>query len=117
MKRLIEIKCRVDDISEDLNNMYPRFKADKTISDKVTALKEYAHSALKDIQGQLKRGELTDFQSKFIEPAIYDSYMKGIDKIRKGAKSSDRLNDLICETDSTIGYWMCAIREYQNKGM
>lgn len=115
MERLIEIKRRVDDIAADLNDMYPRFKADRTISDKVTALKDYAQSALKEIQGQLKRGELTDFEQRFIEPAIYDSYMKGIDKIRKGAKPSDRLNDFICETDSTITYWLCEINAYKNK--
>jgi hypothetical protein len=115
MDRLLEIKRRVDDISENLNVMYPRFKADKTISNKVTELKEYAQSALKEIQGQLKRGELTEFESSFLEPAIYDSYMKGIDKIRKGAKPSSELSDLIFETDSTIGYWLCAIEEHNNK--
>ncbi|HEI6902013.1 hypothetical protein ACS8CT_14605 [Yersinia enterocolitica] len=115
MNRLLEIKRRVDDISENLNVMYPRFKTDKAISNKVTELKEYAQSALKEIQGQLKRGELTEFEENFLEPAIYDSYMKGIDKIRKGAKPSPELSDLIFETDSTISYWLCAIEKYNNK--
>ncbi|MFN3071936.1 hypothetical protein [Serratia sp. JSRIV004] len=115
MERLLEIKRRVDDISEDLNVMYPRYKADKAISDKVTELKEYAQSALKEIQGQLKRGELTPFEKHFVEPAIYGAYMKGIDKIRKGAKPSARLTDLIYETDSTIGYWICEIEAFQKK--
>lgn len=117
MERLLEIKRRVDDIAEDLNNMYPRFKADKAISEKVTALKEYAQSALRDIQNQLKQGELTDFERRFIEPAIYDSYMKGINKIRKEAKPSERLNDLIFETDSSIGFWLCEIEEFKKKKM
>ncbi|WP_302796447.1 hypothetical protein [Hafnia paralvei] len=115
MNRLIELKRRVDDIASDLNNMYPCFKADKAISCKVTELKEYAQLALKEIQGQIKRGELTSFERNFIEPAIYDSYMKGIDKIRKGAKPSEQLNNLIGETESTISYWMCEIDEFQKK--
>lgn len=117
MERLLEIKRRVDDISEDLNVMYPRYKADAAISDKVTELKEYAQAALKEIQGQLKRGELTAFERQFVEPAIYDSYMKAIDKIRKGARPSERLNNLICETEGTISYWIYEIEEFQKKEM
>lgn len=117
MERLIELKRRVDDIEADLNAMYPHFKSDKNISDKVTALKEYALAIKTEIQGQLKRDELTEFERHFIEPAIYDAYMKGIDKIRKGAKPSINLTHLIGETESTISYWVCEIEEYQKKEM
>ncbi|MGG2141607.1 hypothetical protein [Symbiopectobacterium sp. RP] len=115
MKRLMEIKRRVDDIAEDLNKMYPRYRQDKAISDKVSGLKEYAQSALKEIQGQLKRGELTDFERGFVEPAIYNAYMKGITKIRKGSRPSQELCDFIFETDNTIGYWLCEIEAFKNK--
>lgn len=111
MDRLLEISRRVDEIGSRLNSMYPRFKADKEISALVTELKEYAQAALKEIQGQISRGELTDFERHFVEPAIRECCAKGIDKMRKGAVPSARLNDLIWETDSTAGYWLNAIEE------
>ncbi len=40
----------------------------------------------------------------FIEPAISDSYMKGIDKIRRGAKPSQSVYDNLQETLSTLDY-------------
>ncbi|HAF2131295.1 TPA: hypothetical protein G9F27_005661, partial [Salmonella enterica] len=114
MERLLnEIERMVDDVEKDLDRMYPRYKTDKDISDKVTALKEYTQAAKKEVQERLKRGELNDFEKAFIEPAIFDAYMKGIDKIRKGAKPSQQLANHIFETKSTISYWKCAIEDYK----
>ncbi|EBG1717839.1 hypothetical protein DYJ26_26390 [Salmonella enterica] len=117
MKRLYEIERMVDDIEKDLDRMYPHYKTDKDISDKVTALKEYAQAANKEIQEQLRRGELNDFEKAFIEPAIFETYMKAIDKIRKGAKPSQQLANHIFETKSTISYWMHLIKDHNEKDL
>ncbi|MCH4255529.1 MAG: hypothetical protein LKF77_08770 [Proteus vulgaris] len=111
MKRLLEIHHRVNEIGERLNNMYPNFKTDREISNLVTELKEYAQVSLKELQRQLQYGELTNFERYFIEPAIHDSYMTSINKMRKGMVPSEQLNNLIWETDSTISYWISAIEE------
>lgn len=115
MNRLLEIKRRLDEIEQALDKQYPRFRADKHISDMVTELKEYAQLERKKIQTQLKQDELSDFEERFIEPAINDVYLSAIDKIRKGAKPSVKLNDYIGETSSTLSYWLCAIEESTGK--
>lgn len=115
MDHLSEIQRRVNEITARLNAMYPHFKADSEISGLVIELKEYAQAALKEVQGQLRRGELTDFEQHFIEPALSDAYMKGISKMRKGMTPGEKLNDLICETDSTISYWISEIKAAEKK--
>lgn len=80
MQRLMEIKNRLEVIEEALNEQYPRFKADPDITGQITDLKDYVQEERKSIQKQKARGELSEFESAFIEPAINDVYLSSLDK-------------------------------------
>lgn len=115
MQRLMEIKNRLEVIEEALNKQYPRFKADPDITGQITALKDYVQEERKSIQKQKARGELSEFESAFIEPAINDVYLSSLDKIRRGSKPSSSVNGYICDTSSTLSYWLHAIEDYEQK--
>lgn len=109
MQRLEEIQTRINWLEQELDKQHPRFRADKNISNKITELKEYALAERKKYHRELKEGRLTDFEKRFIGPAIDDVYMKAIDKMRKGAKPSVELCDHVSETASTLSWWLCEI--------
>ncbi len=115
MQRLNEIKNRLEVIEKALGEQYPRFKADPEITWQITDLKDYVQEERKRIQKQKARGELSEFESAFIEPAINDVYLSSLDKIRRGSKPSSRVNDYICDTSSTLSYWLFQIRDYKGK--
>ncbi|HDR2756054.1 TPA: hypothetical protein QCJ76_004711 [Enterobacter asburiae] len=115
MQRLMEIKNRLEVIEKGLNEQYPRFKADPDITGQITDLKNYVQEERKRIQKQKARGELPEFESAFIEPAINDVYLSSLDKIRRGSKPSSSVNGYICDTSFTLSYWMHQIQDYRQK--
>lgn len=115
MNQLIEIKNRLEVIEQALNEQYPRFKADPDITGQITDLKDYVQEERKRIQKQKARGELTEFESAFIEPAINDVYLSSLDKIRRGSKPSSSVNGYIFDTSSTLSYWLHAISDFEAK--
>ena len=119
MKRVLAFKESVSELEQLLNSGYPRYRFDRDtnieISQKITALKDSVYLLTKQLKKQYASGELTKFEMVFIEPAISDSYMKGIDKIRRGAKPSQGVYDNLQETLSTLDYWILHIEDYQNK--
>ncbi|MEY0231292.1 hypothetical protein AB7200_06310 [Providencia alcalifaciens] len=119
MKRVLAFKEKVIELEQLLNTGYPRYRFDRDtsmeISQKITELKDFASQLTKQLKKQYASGELTEFEIAFIEPAISDSYMKGIDKIRRGAKPSQSVYDNLQETLSTLDYWILHIEDYQNK--
>ncbi|RKT92988.1 hypothetical protein [Enterobacter sp. WPR_3_1] len=115
MNRLIEIKNRLEVIEQALNEQYPRFKSDPEITGQITHLKDYVQEERKRIQKQKARGELSEVESAFIEPAINDVYLSSLDKIRRGSKPSNSVNGYICDTSSTLSYWLHAINEFETK--
>ena len=115
MQRLMEIRNRLEVIEKALNEQYPRFKADPGITGQITDLKNYVQEERKRIQKQKARGELPEFESAFIEPAINDVYLSSLDKIRRGSKPSSSVNGYICDTSFTLSYWMHQIQDYRQK--
>lgn len=115
MQRLVEIKKRLEVIENALNEQYPRFKADPDITGQITDLKDYVQEERKSIQKQKARGELSEFESAFIEPAINDVYLSSLDKVRRGSKPSSSVNSHICDTSFTLSYWMNQIQDYLKK--
>ncbi|HGH4676870.1 TPA: hypothetical protein ACJIWR_001529 [Enterobacter bugandensis] len=113
MNQLIEIKNRLEVIEQALNEQYPRFKADPDITGKITDLKDYVQEERKRIQKQKARGELSEFELTFIEPAINDVYMTSLDKIRRGSKPSPGVSDNIYDTSSTLNHWLHAINAFE----
>lgn len=116
MQRLMEIKNKLDVIEEALNGQYPRFKADPDITRQITDLKDYVQEERKSIQKQKARGELSEFESAFIEPAIDDVYLSSLDKIRRGSKPSSSVNGYICDTSDTLNHWLHDIENSKQKG-
>ncbi|WGA06436.1 hypothetical protein NFK84_08990 [Enterobacter ludwigii] len=115
MHRLNEIKKKLDVIEHALNDQYPRFKADPALTELITELKEYVDTERKQLAKQKARGELTEFESCFIEPAVRDVYLAALDKIRRGSKPSSSVNNNICETSTTLSYWLHQIEERKEK--
>ena len=115
MNRLIEIKNRLEVIEQALNEQYPRFKSDTEITGQITDLKDYVQGERKRIQKQKARGELSEFESAFIEPAINDVYLSSLDKIRRGSKPSSSVNGYIFDTSSTLSYWLHAISDFETR--
>lgn len=112
MQRLLDIKTRLDALDKALGEQYEKhgkYKSDAAISHLVTDLKDHTESARKTIQGQLKRGELTDFEAQFIEPAINDVYLEAIDKMTRGAKPSEELNQKVYDTSFTLMHWISQV--------
>ncbi|MDW2744823.1 hypothetical protein [Atlantibacter subterraneus] len=115
MERLIEIKNRLETIEKALGEQFPRFKADPELTEQITDLKDYVEAERKKIQKQKRLGELSELESSFIEPAINDVYLSSLDKIRRGSKPSNSVNEYICDTSSTLSYWLFQIRDYEGK--
>ncbi|OTA21729.1 hypothetical protein Xbed_00480 [Xenorhabdus beddingii] len=121
MKRIQELKEKVSELDRLLDLGYPRYRFDKEtseeISQKITVLKDSASQLSNQLRKQYANGELSKFEMAFIEPAISDAYMKGIDKIRRGAKPSQVVHGYIAETLSTLEYWIGVIEECQSKDL
>ncbi|MDC9603506.1 hypothetical protein [Xenorhabdus griffiniae] len=121
MNRVQELKEKVSELNELLDSGYPRYRFDKEtseeISQKITALKDSASQLSNQLRKQYANGELSKFEIAFIEPAITDAYMKGVDKIRRGAKPSQTIHNHIVDTLSTLEYWIGSIEEYQSKDL
>lgn len=115
MHRLKEIKKKLDAIEQALNDQYPRFKADSALTELITELKDYVDTERKQLAKQKTLGELTEFESCFIEPAVRDVYLNSLDKIRRGSKPSSSVNNNICDTSMTLSYWLHQIEERQEK--
>lgn len=115
MHRLMEIKEKLEVIESALNKQYPRFRADPEITEQVTELKDFVEGENKKIQKQLSREELSEFERAFIAPAINDVYLNALDRIRRGSKPSNEMNYRICETSSTLSYWLFNIEDYKAK--
>jgi hypothetical protein len=115
MQRLTEIKNRLEVIEAALAKQHPRYRADPLLSDLVTDLKDHVEGERKKIQKQSRRGELSELESNFIEPAINDVYLSALDRIRRGAKPSSEMNNRICETSTTLSYWLFQIQDYEGK--
>lgn len=115
MLRLMEIKKRLEVIEKALGKQYPCFKADPEITAQITDLKDYVQEERKRIQKQKTRGELSEFESAFIEPAINDVYLSSLDRIRRGSKPSSNVNAYIYDTSSTLSYWITLIKECEGK--
>lgn len=119
MKRVQDLKEKVSELDQQLNTGYPRYRFDKEtsseISQKLTKLKDSTLQLSNQLKRQSAKGELSDFEKAFIEPAIHESYMNAIDKIRRGAKPSAQVHDYLLETLNTLGYWICSIEEYKCK--
>lgn len=114
MQRLFEIKKRLEVIEAALGEQYPRYHADPALSSLVTELKDYVEEELKKIQRQLKRGELSEFESDMIEPAIRDVYSTSIDRLRRGAKPSSEMHDFILDTSSTLSHWLSSFENHDH---
>lgn len=114
MQRLMEIKNRLEVIEEALNEQHPRFKADPEITGQITDLKDYVQEERKRIQKQKIRGELSEFELTFIEPAINDVCLSSLDRIRRGSKPSSSVNGYICDTSMTLSYWLSQIKEHES---
>ncbi|WP_447868442.1 hypothetical protein [Rahnella aceris] len=114
MQRLMQIKERLDIIEAALDKQYPRFRPDPAITDLVTELKDHVQEERKKIQKQHSRGELSEFERCFIEPAINDVYLSSIDKIRRGSKPSEQMNFHIFDSSSTLSYWLSQIKDHEN---
>ncbi|CNH15678.1 TPA: hypothetical protein U5E00_003396 [Yersinia enterocolitica] len=115
MQRLMQIKEKLDVIEAALAEQYPRFRPDPVITDLVTELKDHVQEERKKIQKQHSRGQLSEFERCFIEPAINDVYLSSIDKIRRGSKPSGDMNFHICDTSSTLSYWLFQIKDHVEK--
>ncbi|WP_039056241.1 hypothetical protein [Enterobacter sp. Bisph1] len=115
MQRLYEIKKRLDVIEQALNEQYPRFKADPVLTGLITDLKDHVDSERKKLEKQKKRGELTEFESCFVEPAVRNIYLSSLDKIRRGSKPSGSVSNHIFDTSFTLSYWCHHIEEYLDK--
>lgn len=113
MQRLMQIKEKLDVIEAALEKLYPSYIADPAISELVTELKDYVQEERNKIQKQHSRGELSEFESAFIEPAINDIYRTSLDKIRRGSKPSRDMNHHIYDTSSTLSHWLFQIKDYE----
>ncbi|MBU9833553.1 hypothetical protein FS594_26895 (plasmid) [Rahnella aquatilis] len=115
MQRLMQIKKKLDVIEDALAEQYPCFRPNPVITDLVTDLKDHVQEERKKIQKQHSRGELSEFERCFIAHAINDVYLSSIDKIRRGSKPSDHMNFHICDTSSTLSYWLSRIKDHEEK--
>lgn len=115
MHRLMDIKDKLEVIESALNKQYPHFRGDPEITELVTELKDFVQGEDKKIQKQLSRDELSEFESAFIAPAINDVYLNALDRVRRGSKPSNEMNNRIYETSSTLSYWLFQIEDYKKK--
>ncbi|WP_228007954.1 hypothetical protein [Citrobacter sp. BDA59-3] len=107
----MEIKSRLDSIEDALNEQYPHFKANQELTEQITNLKDYVEAEYNKIQKQKKKGGLSELESAFIEPAINEVYSTSLDKIRRGSKPSESVNEHICDTSFTLNYWIRQIQD------
>ncbi|CCW29658.1 MULTISPECIES: hypothetical protein [Morganellaceae] len=121
MNRVQELKEKVSELNQLLDSGYPRYRFDKEtseeISQKITLLKELASQLSNQLRKQYSNGELSRFEMAFIEPAISEAYMKGIAKIRRGAKPNQTVHGHIVETLFTLEHWIGGIEEYKSKDL
>ncbi|EPJ9454255.1 TPA: hypothetical protein ACXE8V_005233 [Pluralibacter gergoviae] len=115
MKRLIEIRNRLEAIEQALNEQYPRFRKDPELTQQITDLKDHVQAERKKIQKERAQGRLSEFECAFIEPAINDVYLSALDKIRRGSNPSASVNGYICETSFTMNHWLHVIEAHQKK--
>lgn len=97
MTRLTEIYNRLDVRDGLIELQKPNFFHGQIISDQVTALIGYMEHATAVIWERQRRHRLTDFEARYIFPALDEIYILMGEKLSKGEKPGDRLSDSILD--------------------
>ncbi|EAQ6106090.1 hypothetical protein DRK59_26105 [Salmonella enterica subsp. diarizonae] len=109
MTRLTEIYNRLDVIDELIELQKPYFFHGQIIIDQVTELIGYVEHLTAVIWERQRRHRLTDFEVRYILPALDEIYILMGEKLSKGEKTSDRLSNNITDFIGLVGWWMLHI--------
>ncbi|ECA0404558.1 hypothetical protein EIL26_22270 [Salmonella enterica subsp. enterica serovar Newport] len=109
MTRLNEIYNRLDVIDDLIELQKPNFSHGQIISDQVTALIGYVEHVTAVIWERQRRHRLTDFEARYILPALDEIYILMGEKLSKGEKPGDRLSDSILDFIGLVGWWVLHI--------
>ncbi|EFS7076912.1 hypothetical protein HW008_002449 [Salmonella enterica] len=112
MTRLTEIYNRLDVIDDLIALQKPHFSHGQIISDQVTALIGYVEHLTAVIWERQRRGRLTDFEARYILPALDEIYILMGEKLNKGEKPGDQLSDSILDFIGLVGWWMLHIESH-----
>ncbi|EAP7866740.1 hypothetical protein ACOIPX_001061 [Salmonella enterica] len=112
MTRLTEIYNRLDVIDDLIELQKPNFYHGQVISDQVTALIGYVEHITAVIWERQRRHRLTDFEVRYILPALDEIYILMGEKLSKGEKPGDKLSDDIMDLIGLVGWWLLHIENH-----
>ncbi|ELY4671720.1 hypothetical protein SM021_002321 [Cronobacter muytjensii] len=109
MHRLTEIKTRLDLILAKIGGVNPASNAGSEITEDIRELKDYVDDECKKLQRLKKQGELTRLEAQFVGPAIDEVCLQALDKIRRGARCNERVENHLIDTQTTLSWWLAQI--------
>lgn len=112
MTRLTEIYNRLDVIDDLIALQKPHFSHGQVIRDQVTALIGYVEHVTTIIWERQRRHRLTDFEVRYILPAVDEIYILMGEKLSKSEKPGDKLSDDIMDLVGLVGWWLLHIENH-----
>ncbi|HAK6119825.1 TPA: hypothetical protein H2R31_004981 [Salmonella enterica] len=112
MTRLTEIYNRLDVIDDLIELQKPHFYHGHIICDQVTALIGYVEHITAVIWERQRRHRLTDFEIRYILPALDEIYVWMNEKLSKGEEPGEQLSDCITDFIGLVGWWIIHIESH-----
>ncbi len=112
MTRLTEIYNRLDVIDDLIELQKPNYYRRQVISDQVTELIGYVEHVTAVIWERQRRHRLTDFEVRYILPALDEISILMGEKMSKGEKPGDRLSDDVMDLIVLVGWWLLHIENH-----
>ncbi|EBJ2068814.1 hypothetical protein DP590_07480 [Salmonella enterica] len=112
MTRLTEIYNRLDAVHNLLVLQKQHFYHVRIISDKVSELIGYVKHVTSIIWERQRRHRLTDFEFRYILPALDEIYILMEEKLSKSGNTHDKLSDGIMDLIGLVGWWLLYVESY-----
>ncbi|EFS2651459.1 hypothetical protein HX362_004365 [Salmonella enterica] len=112
MTRLTEIYNRLDAVYDLLEQQKQHFYHVQIISDKVTELIGYVEHVTSIIWERQRRHRLTEFEVRYILPALDEIYILMEEKLSKSGNTLDKLSDGIMDLIGLVGWWLLYVESY-----
>ncbi|EAT4157262.1 hypothetical protein AADY61_001594 [Salmonella enterica] len=112
MTRLTEIYNRLDAVYDLLELQKQHFYHLQIISDKVNELIGYVEHVTSIIWERQRRHRLTEFEVRYILPALDEIYILMEEKLSKSGNTLDKLSDGIMDLIGLVGWWLLYVESY-----
>lgn len=109
MTRLTEIYSRLDVIDDLIELQKPHFYHGQIIIDQVTALIGYVEHLTAVMWERQRRHRLTDFETRYILPALDEIFSLMGERLSKGEKPGTQLSNNIVDFIGIVAWWMLHI--------